>query len=53
MSVRLAHQGGWDEITAAVLGPLLVIAALVAAAVRRRPLDDDWDEDEEDLPEDG
>ncbi|WP_159037011.1 hypothetical protein [Streptomyces specialis] len=26
--ITLAHQGGWDEITAAVAGPLLVIGVL-------------------------
>jgi hypothetical protein len=30
----IAHQGGWDEILL-VVGPILVIAALIAVAQRK------------------
>lgn len=33
-SAVIAHQGGWDEILL-VVGPILVIAALIAVAQRK------------------
>lgn len=47
--ITLAHQGGWDETGAAVLGPLLVIGVLAFVAARRGSAggdrhDDDFDD---------
>ncbi|MGK5531585.1 hypothetical protein [Streptomyces sp. URMC 129] len=44
--ITVAHQGGWDEITAAVAGPLLVIGVLGWIAVKRRPTQADYDDED-------
>lgn len=42
--VVLAHAGGWDEALA-MLGPLLVVGALIVIARKRRPPEEDEEED--------
>ncbi|MFH5210425.1 hypothetical protein [Antrihabitans spumae] len=37
------HAGGWDEMLA-ILGPLLIVVALIAIARRARPPEDEEDD---------
>lgn len=43
--VVMMHAGGWDEALA-MLGPLMVVGALIVIARKRRPPEDDDDPDE-------